>query len=177
MSFAARRMESWPERYWTEKDSSAGLPPPVMRLPEKAASSSAPAAPHPRSPLPSPSGCRSLRILNRTTAKAEALALRLRQAFPTLDIGATLPSDGIVDIAINATSLGMKTGDALPMSEPLVQRAGLVAECVVAPEITPLLELARRNGRAIHTGVPMLGAQMDMMLEFMGALGHPTVKT
>ena len=66
------------------------------------------------------------------------------------------------------TSLGMKPGDDLPFSAAIVDRASLVAECVIAPEITPLLELARRNGRKVHTGVPMLAAQMNMLLEFMG---------
>jgi shikimate dehydrogenase len=71
------------------------------------------------------------------------------------------------DLAVNATSLGMKPDDALPMSPAVVERASLVAECVVAPETTRLLEVAREKGRAIHAGVPMLAAQMDLMLRFM----------
>jgi hypothetical protein len=34
--------------------------------------------------------------------------------------------------------------------------------------MTGLLALAASSGRAIHTGVPMLEAQMSLMLEFMG---------
>jgi len=62
----------------------------------------------------------------------------------------------------------MHIRDELPMSRALVERAALVADCVIAPEMTALLALAASSGRAIHTGVPMLEAQMGLMLEFMG---------
>jgi shikimate 5-dehydrogenase len=38
------------------------------------------------------------------------------------------------------------------------------------PEVTPLLALARDLGRPTHGGVPMLAAQMPLMLDFMGAI-------
>ncbi len=75
---------------------------------------------------------------------------------------------GRYDLAINATSLGMKADDALPMSDDIVERSTLIAECVIALEMTRLLEVARGKGRGIRTGVPMLTAQMDLLLRFMG---------
>ena len=39
---------------------------------------------------------------------------------------------------------------------------------MIAPEVTRLLEVARQRGCAIHTGVPMLEAQLELMLRFMG---------
>lgn len=44
----------------------------------------------------------------------------------------------------------------------------LVADCVVAPEHTRLLARAADHGAAVHTGVPMLAAQMELMLRFVG---------
>lgn len=76
--------------------------------------------------------------------------------------------DGPIDIAINGTNLGMRPDDALPMPRALVARSELVAECVIAPEMTRLLDLAKAEKRKIHTGVPMLAAQLKMMLSFMG---------
>jgi shikimate dehydrogenase len=113
-------------------------------------------------------GCASLAIVNRTAAKAAALALRVRQAFPAVPISV---GDGgeAYDLAINATSLGMRPDDELPMSLELVERSALVAECVASPERTRLLELAAARGRRTHTGVPMLTAQMDLILAFLGA--------
>lgn len=113
-------------------------------------------------------GCASLRIVNRTEAKAAALATRVAQAFPAVPISV---GDGgeAYDLAVNATSLGMRPDDELPMSLELVERTALVAECVAAPERTRLLDLAAAKGRRTHTGVPMLTAQMDLILAFLGA--------
>jgi shikimate dehydrogenase len=113
-------------------------------------------------------GCAALAIVNRTQAKADALAAQVRAAFPSVDVRAG--NDGRRwDVAVNATSLGMRPGDALPMTRDLLERSSLVAECVVAPEMTPLLALARDLGRPIHPGLPMLTAQLDLLLDFMGA--------
>ena len=114
-------------------------------------------------------GCRELAIANRSPAKASSLAERVRAAFPKLAVRALPTPSGVFDVAVNATSLGMRAGDPLPLPLDVVSRAGLVAECVIAPEVTPLLAAARERGRATHTGVPMLAAQMALMLDFMGA--------
>lgn len=113
-------------------------------------------------------GCTSLTITNRTESSALTLAARVRAAWPGLQVQAGKPPIGRYDIAINATSLGMKPTDELPMSQETIENSDLIAECVVAPEITALLEAARQKGRVIHTGVPMLASQMALMLEFMG---------
>jgi shikimate dehydrogenase len=115
-------------------------------------------------------GCGSLYLLNRTQTKANDLAQRLREAFPGIAVSTALPNDQAFDIAINATSLGMKPEDKLPMEEALIDRTSLVAECVIAPEFTALLEVAKRKGCQVHTGVPMLSAQLSLMLGFMGVL-------
>ncbi len=120
-------------------------------------------------------GCGSLTIVNRTASRAADLAARIRAAFPAATVRLGDTPDARYDVAINATSLGMKIRDELPMSRDLVTRAALVAECVVAPEMTGLLALAAASGRAIHTGVPMLEAQMSLMLEFMGVDGRSEV--
>lgn len=113
-------------------------------------------------------GCSSLCLLNRTSSKSSALAERLRETFPGVQVTVELPRHSTFDIAINGTSLGMKPGDQLPMDDALIDRTTLVAECVISPEITALLDVAMRRGRQIHTGVPMLAAQINLMLAFMG---------
>lgn len=112
--------------------------------------------------------CSSLCLLNRTPTKSSALAQRLREAFPSVQIAVDLPHNSTFDIAINGTSLGMKPGDPLPMDEGLIDRSTLVAECVISPEYTALLQVAKRRGRQTHTGVPMLTSQIGLMLAFMG---------
>ena len=113
-------------------------------------------------------GCAALHLANRTSAKAEALAMRVRRTFPNVTVTTGSDAAPTSDIAINATSLGMRADDALPFSIDVIDRSALVAECVIAPEMTRLLDVARRRGRAIHTGVAMLESQLDRMLAFMG---------
>lgn len=114
-------------------------------------------------------GCKSLRIENRSASKAVALAARVREAFPRAKVEVHDAAGVRYDLAINATSLGMNAEDDLPLSSDVIDRSALVAECVASPETTRLLELARRRGRAVHSGVPMLAAQLELMLEFMRA--------
>jgi shikimate dehydrogenase len=114
-------------------------------------------------------GCASLTIVNRTEKKAVTLAAQVQEAWPQTQIHAGAISGKNYDIAINATSLCMKSDDELPMSMETIEASSLVAECVIAPEMTRLLTVAKTKGRAIHTGVPMLAAQMNLMLRFMRA--------
>ncbi len=97
-----------------------------------------------------------------------SLASRVRAAFPEVQVQTGDAKGDHFDLAINATSLGMRADDELPMTHDLVERSALIADCVIAPEMTRLLEVARETGRRFHTGVPMLTAQMEMMLRFMG---------
>jgi shikimate dehydrogenase len=113
-------------------------------------------------------GCVSLTIANRTTEKSRALAARIQRVWPQVQVQIGAPTARRYDIAINATSLGMQPDDALPIPLEIVDRSSLVAECVLAPEMTRLLEVAQTRGRAIHTGIPMLAEQMNLMLRFMG---------
>lgn len=113
--------------------------------------------------------CAALYLVNRTQQKAEALAHRVRKEFPQVNIFAALPLEVQIDVAINGTSLGMKPNDALPISENVVLRSAVIAECVLAPETTALLQLAKNHGKTIHTGLPMLTSQLQLMLNFMGA--------
>lgn len=114
-------------------------------------------------------GCHSLYIVNRTKSKAETLSTKLRAEFPGTSVYSELPENMPVDIAINATSLGMKPGDRLPMTTSQIGQADLVAECIIAPQVTELLKVAESRGCKVHTGVPMLTAQIGLMLDFMGA--------
>ncbi len=95
----------------------------------------------------------------------------MRAEFPGREVSVAAAPAGAFDLVINATSLGMQPGDALPLPREVIAAAGLVAECVIAPEITALLETAHALGRPIHTGVPMLAEQMALMLDFMAAAG------
>lgn len=78
-------------------------------------------------------GCASLCIVNRTQSKGDELAARVRRAFPEVRVTNGERSAERFGIAINGTSLGMQPGDDLPLSESVIERSTLVAECVVSP--------------------------------------------
>jgi shikimate dehydrogenase len=112
-------------------------------------------------------GARALTIHNRTRAKAEALATRVRAAWPTLDVRAGSPDPSGHEIAINATSLGMRAGDALPLDVAGLSTGTLAAEIIMVPETTAFLAVAGARGCRVHYGKPMLLAQIDLMIDFM----------
>ncbi|MFT2098725.1 shikimate dehydrogenase family protein [Marinomonas sp. 2405UD66-6] len=113
-------------------------------------------------------GCDRLYVQNRTQAKAIELVKRLKRTFPEKNIQAYVPDNQMFDIAINGTKLGMSEEDDLPFSESIIQRSNLIAECVLAPDMTKLLMTAKASGKQIHKGKHMLQAQLDLMLRFMG---------
>jgi hypothetical protein len=43
---------------------------------------------------------------------------------------------------------------------------GARSACVIAREVTPVLEVAREMGRGIHPRLPMLTSQVDLLLRF-----------
>lgn len=113
-------------------------------------------------------GCTSLTIENRTAQRAELLASAVSAAFPACVARAERPAAGSFDLVINATPLGMKSDDPLPLDVRRLETIGLIAECVVAQETTALLRAAQALGRPTHPGLPMLDAQIELMVRFIG---------
>ncbi|MFA7580873.1 shikimate dehydrogenase [Castellaniella sp.] len=115
-------------------------------------------------------GAATLTIANRTQAKAEALQACVQAAHPGAQIEVGAPDPRGHDMVINATSLGMKPGDALPIDTTLLDPTMTAVEIITKPEFTPWLDQARKLGCRTHIGRHMLQAQIDQMARFM--LGH-----
>jgi shikimate dehydrogenase len=114
------------------------------------------------------SGARALTIHNRNAARAADLVARLAAAYPRIGVEQGGEDAGGHDIAVNATALGMRPDDKLPFSLASVTPATLVAEVVMAQEITPLLAAASAKGCAVQPGRHMLDGQLQMMMAFFG---------
>lgn len=112
-------------------------------------------------------GIARLTIANRTHAKAEEMAQRLRagQSGAVVDAGPADPRG--YDIVVNATSLGMKDSDALPLDSSLLSPSTLVAEIIMKPEMTALLTAAQQRGCRIHLGRHMLDQQVNLIGRFI----------
>ncbi|MEI4487619.1 shikimate dehydrogenase [Frigidibacter sp. MR17.14] len=116
-------------------------------------------------------GVAGLTIVNRTRAKAEALVERVAALHPALPVAAGDGNCDQAEMIVNATSLGMRAGDALPVDPAGLHAGQVVAEAIMDPAETPLLARARAAGAAVHPGLPMLEAQIELMARHMGALG------
>ncbi|MQW71673.1 shikimate dehydrogenase [Sinorhizobium medicae] len=116
-------------------------------------------------------GVASLAIANRSIIKAEELAERLRGAFPGRDFAAVPPDARGFDLIVNGTSLGMRPGDLLPVDPDTLEPGTLVADVVMEPDVTPLLQLATERGCIVHKGVHMITSQVELLAGFL--LGEP----
>jgi shikimate dehydrogenase len=114
-------------------------------------------------------GAARITIHNRTTAKAEALAERVRAAYPSCAVAAGGPDPAGHEIVVNATSLGMRPGDPPPFDLDGLAPPMLAAEVIIEPAVTPFLAEAARRGCATHGGEPMLMQQLALLARFMGA--------
>jgi shikimate dehydrogenase len=93
---------------------------------------------------------------------------RLHQLYPALDVQCAGANAAGYDIAVNATSLGMRPDDDLPFEVDQLTPDQVVAEIIMKPEMTALLAQAQSRGCKIQFGLPMLRSQAALMAAFMG---------
>ena len=101
------------------------------------------------------SGAKKLVLINRTRSKALAIARRIRG----LNLRATCVFDPEpCDLAIQATTLGLKTSDPLPLASREFQklRPRFFFDMIYRPAETPMMRLARRAGCRTANGLGML---------------------
>jgi shikimate dehydrogenase len=113
-------------------------------------------------------GLSAIGLFDPVTASAEALGDRLRQHYPTLEVrtGSKDPVD--YDIVVNATPLGMKPDDPLPVDVSRISPDTFVGEVVMKEEFTPLLRAAMEKGCTVQVGTDMLFEMIPAYLEFFG---------
>ncbi len=113
-------------------------------------------------------GARALVLFDQHASRADALAGRLRQHYPQLEVQTGSNDPAGVELAVNATPLGMDPADPLPFDVARLNPAAFVGEVVMKQEITPLLRAARARGCRTQVGTDMLFEQIPLYLEFFG---------
>ncbi len=113
-------------------------------------------------------GVSRLRIFDIDGAKVERVVAGLKEHFPAVAVehGAVDPRD--VDIVANATPLGMREGDPLPVPPDHLRPEQLVSDMIMAPPVTPLLKAAEARGCRIQVGYEALLGQARANLVFFG---------
>ncbi len=111
-------------------------------------------------------GAAELHLVNRSPDKAEALAVEIGKRFPGAEAHVGYPS-GKVDLLLNATSLGLKPGDASPLDGKKfpMSAAAAVYDMIYRPAETELLKSAKAAGCRVANGAGMLLHQGAEALE------------
>jgi shikimate dehydrogenase len=113
-------------------------------------------------------GVAELALFDAHVPTMNGLAERLRAYHPALKIQVGSKDPTGFDVIVNATPLGMKEGDPLPMDVARISPSTFVGEVVMKQEITPFLAAARARGCQIQIGIDMLFEQIPAYLEFFG---------
>lgn len=111
---------------------------------------------------------RSLKLFDVNAAMAEALGARLSQHYPALEVIVGSKDPEGCDIVVNATPLGMKAGDPMPMDITRIAPTAFVGEVVMKQETTAFLDAALQRGCRVQVGLDMLFEQIPAYLEFFG---------
>ncbi len=114
-------------------------------------------------------GAAAITIFNRTESRARELAAIVQAVFEDVEVKAG-PADATGhDLIVNCTSLGLKTGDPMPM-DPGSLKADMRFFDIIAPRDTELMDAARAAGLAkVVGGRPMVEHQVLAQLNFLGA--------
>lgn len=113
-------------------------------------------------------GVGTLALFDANPASAQALARRLREHHPALDVAAGDNDPHGFDLVVNATPLGMNADDPLPLDVDRLSPHAYVGEVVMRAEMTPLLRAATAQGCAVQIGTDMLFEQIPAHLDFFG---------
>jgi shikimate dehydrogenase len=113
-------------------------------------------------------GLSGIGLFDATPSAAEALGARLREHYPALEVRAGSNDPAGYDIVVNATPLGMKEGDPLPVDIRRLAPGTFVGEVVMKQEVTPFLRAAQEKGCPVQVGTDMLFEQIPAYLEFFG---------
>ena len=121
-------------------------------------------------------GAKKIYIINRTVQKAENLAEEIHSHYPGTKVILQYPDPSEkVDLILNATSLGLKSSDPIPLdiNQFSMRQAKYAFDMIYRPAETPFLTMARQSGCQIANGINMLLYQGAASLELWTGLPAP----
>ena len=113
-------------------------------------------------------GLARIGLFDLDSGAMEGLAERLRAHHPALVVETGSNDPAGWDCVVNATPLGMKTGDPMPVDVSRIAPAAFVGEVVMAQETTAFLAAAQARGCRTQRGIDMLYEMIPAYLEFFG---------
>lgn len=115
-----------------------------------------------------------INIVNRTVAHARQLAADVKMSHPETNVTLDYPQSG-VDLVLNATSLGLRPEDPLPLDIAWLQKhkPARVYDMIYRPRETALLQAARKAGSQVANGLGMLLHQGAEALKLWSGITPP----
>jgi shikimate dehydrogenase len=114
------------------------------------------------------SDVRELAIFDANPQMMNRLGERLAACYPATKVLTGSNDPAGFDVVVNATPLGMKDNDPLPLDVSRLDSNTFVGEVVMKRETTPLVAAARAKGCKTQIGLDMLFEQIPAYLEFFG---------
>ena len=120
-------------------------------------------------------GAKTVRILNRTREKAQALC----EGEPSMEAHPLTAAEEVLpdtDILINTTPVGMEgvSGGLQYGFLPALKPGAPAVDCIYAPAMTPFMEAARALGHPVDIGIGMMVYQASYAYGFFRELDfHP----
>ncbi|WP_372624685.1 shikimate dehydrogenase family protein [Falsiroseomonas sp.] len=116
-------------------------------------------------------GAARLALHDAAPGRAEAVAVALRAAHSASEVAVASPDPAGFDIVVNATPLGLRPDDPLPLDPGALRAGQLVADVIPNPEVTPLVAAARAAGCPTVTGRSMHEGQARLAAAWLGIAG------
>lgn len=111
-------------------------------------------------------GVAEIALHDSDAQRREALAARLRRYGPTaVSLGSADPAG--FDLVCNATPLGMREGDPLPLDVSRLSPGAVVGDVVTVPAVPPLVAQARARGHAASSGSDMFAQVRVCIADFL----------
>ncbi len=113
-------------------------------------------------------GIAAISLFDVNNASSEALAQRLQDNYPHIEVRTGSPDPAGHDLVVNATPMGMNDGDPLPLDVSRLSPSTFVGEVVMKAETTAFLAAAQARGCQTQVGTDMLYEQIPAYLEYFG---------
>lgn len=111
-------------------------------------------------------GVAALDIHDADLARRDALVQRLA-GLGQCPVGVGSSDPAGYGLVINASPVGMREGDPLPVDAARLADEAFVGCVITQPAVTPLIAAARARGLGTATGADMFARVRDLMVEFL----------
>lgn len=114
------------------------------------------------------SDIKTIALYDSNNSSSEKLGERLNANFSKVEVILGQNNPEGFDLIVNATPLGMKEGDPMPVEISKISPHAFVGEVVLKDEMTAFLKAAHSRGCSVQVGSDMLFEQIPVYLEYFG---------